>query len=194
MARTILPRLLLLAALPLAASAAEPDRQDLEPLRGTAAQLAGELKTKLQETIKSDGVAAAITVCSDIAPAIAGRLSRETGWQVSRVGTRVRNPLLGMPDAWEQRVLDRFEQRIAAGEDPATMEFHEVVSEPDGRFLRYMKPLTVQPPCLSWHGPAEGIPEEVRAALDQRYPHDEAIGYALGDLRGAVTIKRPLEH
>ena len=56
-----------------------------------------------------------------------------------------------------------------------------------------MKPLTVQPPCLACHGPEEGIAEEVRAALTQRYPHDQAVGYRLGDLRGAVTIKRPLE-
>lgn len=44
-----------------------------------------------------------------------GRLSRERGWRVTRVGTRVRNPLLGKPDAWEQQVLAGFTERAAKG-------------------------------------------------------------------------------
>lgn len=58
-----------------------------------------------------------VKVCTDLAPHIAGRLSRDQGWRVTRVGTRVRNPLLGMPDAWEQQVLALFAARAAKGED-----------------------------------------------------------------------------
>jgi hypothetical protein len=40
-----------------------------------------------------------------IVAAIASRLSRESGWQVKRVGTRVRNPLTGSPSScpWMSR-------------------------------------------------------------------------------------------
>jgi len=40
--------------------------------------------------------------------------------------------------------------------------------------------------CLTCHGPTESIPEDVRAALRERYPDDKATGYAVGDLRGAL--------
>ena len=191
-----LPRALCLAlALACSATAAAEGGAGgpLEPMRATAAQLAGDLKARLQQALQEQGVAGAIPVCSEIAPAIAGRLSRETGWRVTRVGTRVRNPLLGTPDPFEQRILAQFQRRLSRGEDPATMEHLEAVEEPGGRYLRYLKPLVVQPPCLGCHGDRQQLAPEVAEVLAERYPHDRAVGYALGDLRGAVSIKRPLE-
>ena len=161
-------------------------------MRRTAAELAGGLKSQLQQALQERGVAGAIPVCSEIAPAIAGRLSRETGWQVTRVGTRVRNPLLGIPDAYEQRVLEDFQRRLAAGEDAGAMEHLEAVDEPGGRYLRYLKPLVTQPPCLGCHGPRESLDPQVTRVLDNNYPHDQAVGYQVGELRGAVSIKRPM--
>jgi hypothetical protein len=32
----------------------------------------------------------------------------------------------------------------------------------------------------------------VKARLQAEYPHDKATGYGVGQLRGAVTVKRPL--
>jgi hypothetical protein len=32
----------------------------------------------------------------------------------------------------------------------------------------------------------------VRAALEERYPEDDAIGFKPGDLRGAVSVRVPL--
>jgi hypothetical protein len=36
------------------------------------------------------------------------------------------------------------------------------------------------------------MPEGVKARLQAEYPLDQATGYSVGDLRGAVVIKRPL--
>lgn len=193
MPRLLIRILSLTLALGCAGAAAETTASGpLEPMRSTAAELAGGLKSQLQQALKEQGVAGAIPVCSEIAPAIAGRLSRETGWRVTRVGTRVRNPLLGTPDAYEQRVLADFQRRLAAGEDAGAMEHLEAVNEPGGRYLRYLKPLVVQPPCLGCHGPRESLDAQVTQVLDSNYPHDQAVGYQLGELRGAVSIKRPL--
>jgi hypothetical protein len=85
-----------------------------------------------------------------------------------------------------------FDRRLAAGEKPETLEFFEVVSEPQGRFQRYMKALPTQPLCLACHGDPAAMPEAVRATLAAEYPHDRATGYAAGQVRGAVTVKRPL--
>jgi bacterioferritin-associated ferredoxin len=100
--------------------------------------------------------------------------------------------MLGTPDAWEQGVLKAFEDRAAKGEKFSAMTHYEVVEEPAGKFLRYMKAIGVAPQCVACHGSAEQIVEPVRAQLESLYPHDKAVDYKPGDLRGAVSIKQPL--
>jgi hypothetical protein len=152
-----------------------------------------ELGAVMKREMTKGGPIEASNVCAELAPEIAGRLSREHGWRVTRVGTRVRNPLLGMPDAWEQKVLAEFAERSANGEAFAGMTHSEVVTEPGGRYYRFMKPIMVQPQCLLCHGPREHIPEELRTVLSSHYPFDAATGYKAGELRGAVSIKQPLD-
>ena len=121
-----------------------------------------ELGEAMTREMTKGGPIEAIIVCTKLAPDIAGRLSREHGWRVTRVGTRVRNPLLGMPDAWEQRVLAEFTERAAKGKAFADMTHHEVVAEPAGQYFRFMKPIVVQPKCLFCHGSSDQIPESIR--------------------------------
>ena len=170
--------------------------QEEAPLLAASRQAAGkliqELGAQLREALAKGGPAGAIAVCQKIAPEIAGRISRETGWRVSRVSLKTRNPLLGTPDAWEQRVLAEFDRRAAAGDKPETLEFSEVLEEPAGRFFRYLKAIPAQPLCLTCHGTPETIDEAVRKRLWLEYPHDRATGYSAGQIRGGVTIKQPL--
>lgn len=139
------------------------------------------------------GPSGAIGVCTEIAPEIASKLSKEHGWRVTRVGTRVRNPMIGMPDAWEQRVLAQFSERANKGESFKEMSYAEAVSEPGGTYFRYMKAIGVKGVCLTCHGPKERIPESVQVELQNHYPSDQATGYEVGDLRGAISIKQPIE-
>ena len=152
-----------------------------------ATQLGGELKKEME----ANGPVGAIKVCRNVAPTIASELSRKNGWRVSRVSQKVRNPLLGTPDAWEQKVLADFEQRLAK-ENPANMDYAEIVSEPQGKYYRYMKAIPLQDACLKCHGTPENVAPAVTDALAADYPHDKATGYTLGQLRGAFSIKRPL--
>jgi hypothetical protein len=151
-----------------------------------------ELGGHLKAALAAGDPAAAIEVCSNVAPAIANRVSLQTGWRVTRIGTRPRNALLGMTDAWEQTVLKQFQQRAAKGEKYADMNFSEVVSEPDGRYFRFMKAIGVKPMCLQCHGSAQQIPPPTAAMLNKLYPADRAVDYAAGDLRGAFSVKQPL--
>lgn len=161
-------------------------------------QVAAEISKEFVQTLgrtmkaemKSNGPAAAIKVCSEMSPKIAGDISREKGWKVTRVGTRLRNPMLAMPDAWEQKVLAEFQARADRGESFKTMTYSEWVDEPNGKYFRFMKAIGVKPGCLTCHGSASDIPDPVKAVLQERYPHDQATGYQPGDLRGAVSIKQ----
>jgi hypothetical protein len=169
-----------------------------------AAKLAGEsreaavtlqktLAGKLLGELQTSGPEAAIAVCKTLAPQAAGDLSRARGWRVTRVSLKVRNPVLGAPDPWEQRVLADFDARAARGEKPDALEAAEIVQEPQGRYFRYARALPVAPLCLNCHGAADRMPAGVRERILKEYPHDRATGYREGEIRGAISVKRPLE-
>lgn len=152
-------------------------------------QLGGHLKKEM----KSNGPVAAIRVCKDIAPDIANELSLENGWRVTRVTTKTRNSMLGTPDQWERETLVAFEARAEKGEAYSSMKQSGAVEEAGKTYYRFMKPLAVQPVCLKCHGSNEQIPEMVKAELDKQYPYDQARDYKIGDLRGAISIKQPMD-
>lgn len=160
--------------------------------RAVAMPFMKQLGEANKKAVAEGGPESAIKVCKDIAPNMAGEISRKQGWKLTRVSLKVRNPLLGTPDAWEQKVLQDFEARVAKGEKPDAMEFSEIVKEPAGNTFRFMKAIALQPGCVSCHGAAEQIPANVKARLAEDYPHDQATGYAPGQIRGAVSIKRAL--
>lgn len=171
--------------------------QEFDEKKGEAQQVTNTLKRtlvgKLQAAINEGGPQAAIPVCKDQAPAVAANLSRQNGWKVTRVSLGYRNPVLGMPDEYEAEVLQNFEQKAANGANLANVSSAEVVTEPSGTYFRYMEPLGTQELCLNCHGNEEQIPPAVQDRLDDTYPHDRATGYAPGDVRGAVSIKIPLD-
>ncbi len=151
----------------------------------------GELKSHLQKQMQAGGPAAAITVCSEVAPEVSSRLSRENGWMVKRVSLKARNPL-DIPDAWERYVLQEFDKKAAAGAAPKDLEHAETVTENGEPFFRYMKAIPAGHVCMMCHGPKESLPADVHKLLQQNYPHDNATGYSVGMVRGAFSIKRPV--
>ena len=163
-------------------------KEATETTKAFVTQLGGTMKKEM----KAGGPLAAVKVCSELAPQITAKISREKGWKVTRVGTRVRNPMLGMPDSWEQQVLSKFSERASKGEGFDKMAYAEIVEEPDGKYFRFMKAIGVKGQCLACHGDTDQMNAEVKKLLKERYPHDKATGYKVGDLRGAVSIKRPL--
>lgn len=167
-------------------------RRYAEESRKVADQFIQELGGDLRREMELTGPLRGLIVCKFEAPEVASALSRRTGWRVSRVSLQTRNPALGQPDAWEYRVLTEFDQRVARGEKAESLEFGEVVKEAGGVYYRYLKALPVNKLCLSCHGPADSLAPEVRERLSAEYPHDRGTGYSLGQVRGAVTIKRPL--
>jgi hypothetical protein len=185
--QTLVPFALALAA----ASAFAADAGLLDDARAAAMSVPPRLVAALQEEIAKSGFDGAIDVCRDQAPQMAKEASEKTGWQIRRVSLKNRNPK-AVPDAWEQAVLQDFNRRAAAGENPATLEKGEVVAEGGMKVYRYMKALPTQPLCLNCHGAPADLSPAVKARLAERYPNDKATGYAVGQIRGAMTLKRPL--
>ena len=178
------------AALPIQAQTNE--KMLFDESRAIAILIVNQVRDELVREMERTSPMRAITVCKYSVPEITSNISRQKGMRVTRVALRPRNPSLGEPDVWEQRVLLDFEKRVAKGEKADVLEYHEIVSEPSGQFFRYMKSIAVSQPCLLCHGPAEQLSEGVRAQLRQEYPNDRAVEYRLGQVRGAVSVKKPL--
>ncbi len=161
--------------------------------RGIATDLLNQLGARLKGAMSTDGPIAAVSVCKEAAPAIANDLSAKNNAQVTRVGTRVRNPKMGVPNDWQKAALADFEQRIAQGDKPAELEHWSVAKGADGKpELRYAKAIAVQPQCVTCHGSKDDIPAPLAEKIRLEYPQDQAVGYSVGKLRGAVVVTRPL--
>ena len=158
--------------------------------RKVATSVPPKLVVVLSDEIARSGPEGAILVCRDKAPQLAKAASEESGWTVRRVSLKNRNRK-AVPDAWERAVLEDFDRRAAAGESPATLEKAELVQD-DGRSVRrYMRALPTQQLCLQCHGSAEQLKPAVLERLRTIYPDDKATGYAVGQIRGAMTIRQP---
>jgi len=169
------------------------DDLTVESTRAMANELLTQLGQTLKSTMSKDGPEAAVSVCKEASPSIAKTLSSKHGAQMTRVGTRVRNPSMGTPNSWQKNALAKFEQRLAQGEPPASMEYWKVVDVDNGkRELQYAKAIMVQPICLSCHGAASEIPASLAEKIRIEYPQDQATGYSVGKLRGAVVVSKPL--
>jgi hypothetical protein len=175
-----------------AAQADEPTKPALDEARKASNELVSSVRGELLKAVEASGPLRAIVVCKYTVPEIASAVSRRYGARVTRVSLSVRNPALGGGDAWEQKVLQSFDERVAKGEKAESLEHYEVVTEPSGRFLRYMRALPMLPVCTHCHGTPDQISESVRDQLEHEYPHDRASGVVVGKVRGAVTYKKPL--
>jgi len=87
----------------------------------------GTLKPKLKEAIQTGGLDHAIKICSTEAPKIANNLSGETGWSIRRVSLKPRNKSNAVPDAFERKVLNKFNQLQTKGEPSSSLEYSEIV-------------------------------------------------------------------
>lgn len=171
-----------------AAHAADP----LSEAAALAGEFERELRGKLIAAMAQGGPSHAVMVCKVEAPAIAARLSAESGWTMKRVGTRVRNVATGGPDAWEQAQLDRFAAVIASGESPTSLRRLEVVQTQEGPVQRYAQAILTAAPCLACHGDPAAQAEVLKDTLRTHYPQDAATGYRENELRGAFSLQRPL--
>lgn len=162
----------------------------LDEARRASSSMLSQIRGEITKELERTGPIRAMVVCKYTAPEVASTVSRQTGMRITRVSLRPRNPAMGEPDSWEQHVLLDFEKRASKGEKPEALEISEVVSEPSGRYFRYMKAIPMAQPCLVCHGPAANLPEGVKAQLAAEYPHDRAVDYQVGQVRGAVSVKK----
>jgi len=104
-----------------------------------------------------------------------------TGLTFNNVSDRARNAA-NSADAVEQELIEYFRTHT---ESEARMS---PFTSPEGRaFYLYAKPLRVEPYCLQCHGSRQNAPQEIRDSYDAAYD------YQLGEVRGILSIKIPID-
>ena len=170
----------------------EVSDDQLNAMRLSATDFMKDLKSILVKQIQTGGILQAVSVCSDTAQVLTNNFGVARGIYIKRVSLKNRNPN-NIPDDFEKRILNQFELLRQNNEMNIDTEYSEIVSEGDYSYLRYMKPIIVQAECLNCHGSQTNIMPEVKELIAQNYPDDKAIDYNIGDLRGAVSIKKVVE-
>lgn len=160
--------------------------KELAEARKMANELMETVRGLLMQEIQKGGFGEAVRVCSELAQEMTNRYAAQTGHYLRRVSLRYRNPK-NNPDAYETRKLRELDRLNREKRLPE--ETFEVVEEAGVKSLRYLKPLTIAPLCVTCHGPKENIPAEVQAILKEKYPEDRATGFLVGDFRGAISVK-----
>lgn len=159
--------------------------------REAAVTLGDRLRSELGAAIKSKGAVSAIAFCQTFSPDLTTTAADEFGFEVVRTSLRLRNPE-NAPDDWELKVLQLFQAKIAGGTDPLRLEHYEVTTTAEGeKLFRYMKPIMTTELCLGCHG--NDVKQDVKAEIARYYPEDKALGYKLGELRGAFSLAQFIE-
>ena len=191
MLRKTLLALAMTAALPALPALAADEAQLLDEARKVATSIPPKLLEVLDDEIRKGGPENAIGVCREKAPQMAKAASEKTGWAIRRVSLKHRNPK-AVPDAWEKAALEEFDRRAAAGENPTGLEKGELLTVGGQQVYRYMKALPTQDLCLQCQGARERVPPAAQARLHELYPDAKAVGYSAAEIRGAITIRKPL--
>jgi len=160
-------------------------KAEVEGAKTITKAFGGALKAELQKAMKSGGPIKALAVCNEKAMPITAQVAKEKNAQLSRVSLKNRNPN-NAPNEWQKKVLEDFDKRAAAGEDIAKMGFSEIIETNGKKQLHFMKALPTGKVCLACHG--SEIAGNVQEKLAELYPQDKAVGYALGQVRGAVVV------
>jgi hypothetical protein len=138
-----------------------------------------QLVTRLTTVMSDEGPVKAIEVCRADAPRLAGEVGEQYGLKIGRTSYKLRNPE-NAPRPWARPYVDR-----GVGEP-------QFVALPNDR-LGALLPIRLKAKCLLCHGPEPDISQEIRSALAEHYPDDQATGFREDDLRGWFWVEVPAD-
>ena len=146
--------------------------------------LGGALKSELKAQMKADKTGmAALGFCTAKANEITENVNKKLPEyaKVRRTSLKVRNATKNMPDALDEKVMKEYVSAIEA----KTFTPKDIKVVQDGDTTRVYKPLVAKAVCLKCHG--TDLSPEISKSLTENYPHDKAIGFKEGDLRGVIV-------
>lgn len=157
-------------------------KKTVELGNSSSALLLKTLGQNMKSHMQKGGVMDALNFCTSEAYSLTQNVNSklDKGVEVKRISLKYRNPA-NAPTDKEAEVLKSFES--LNGALPA-----HLIETVDEHTYKYYKPITIDKQvCLKCHGDiSKNI--ELKKAIDEKYPADKAIGYKIGDVRGAVVV------
>ncbi|MBI5561069.1 MAG: DUF3365 domain-containing protein [Deltaproteobacteria bacterium] len=168
-----------------------PKEEALEKGREITTDFSNEFISTLTMSLGSGDYLKAIEGCAGSSQNLLRAFNDRTGYYIRRVSLRYRN-LANNPDSYEKERLMAFDRLGKEGKITDGYEDYKITFEEGTRYMRYLKPLIIKEMCLKCHGSKDDVPEGIQQFLRQAYPHDKAVDYKVGEVRGAVSVKIPL--
>jgi len=148
----------------------------------------GKLKSTLIQKVKQGGVSNAADFCSKEAGVLAKEASKvlPKGVSIKRITNKPRNKM-NQATPEQLKVLEEIDLKLKAGNMPPM-----VIKKISNGHYQVYKPLKIAKQCLNCHGDNNTRNKQAYSIIKDKYTNDKAIGYKVGELRGAflVDIKR----
>ena len=142
------------------------------------------LGKNLMQALEKGGPTYAVDFCNTRAIPLTDSVANFHGLAIKRVSNKPRNPGNAASLA-ETQIMEILETRHTSGSDWTPM-----FTEADGLQKAFV-PITTNAMCLKCHGtPNKEIAPETWAAIQFRYPGDQATGYAENQLRGLFVVEQ----
>ena len=140
-----------------------------------------EMDLRLLQRLDSSGVAAAMAYCLPEQYDVVEALEQKYGGTARRTSLKLRNPA-NKAEGAAAVALQQYVQGRQQG--PAIQELNQ-------QELLYTAPIYIRnESCLRCHGtPGKELSEADHELIKEKYPDDEATGYAPGELRGMWHIR-----
>ncbi|MGC9328724.1 MAG: Tll0287-like domain-containing protein [Candidatus Hinthialibacter sp.] len=164
-------------------------KERLEISKGLFQEFSMMLKGELQKAIREGGPASAIGVCKKVSLEAEETFSAKYPdiIKVRRISLKTRNPERHTPSDDEVEYLQWAEKTWTADPDQVSQV---KISLSDSSSTKIFFPISVgDPMCILCHGQPEQIIPEIQNALTEHYPQDQAVGYQVGDFRGAFVVE-----
>ncbi len=165
----------------------EPEIQKITMVgKIVAKKLLSNLQAELLKEIRSSDPVNALAVCNLKAMPLTEEIvsTQDNIISIKRTSNNYRNPL-NKPDSLEQIALKYFKQHWNEKRDTHVQK----IQGKDGSYYKFYKALEVKGLCVTCHGSEENMSNKIKQKIADLYPSDKAVGYNVGDFRGAVTIE-----
>jgi hypothetical protein len=139
------------------------------------------LGSNLMGTIQREGVLAAVEFCNIAAYPLTDSMAQVHNAQIKRISDQPRNPN-NAANTFDLKYIEEYKVMVAKGN-----EVEPTVLEEESEIVFY-HPIITNDKCLLCHGKKENIDKDVLAALQERYPDDQATGYDANQVRGLWKI------
>jgi len=148
--------------------------------------LGGALKTELKSHMMADktGLSAA-GFCASKATKLTAEVNAKLPnyAKVRRTALKLRNDSNNTADTLDTKVMHEYIAAIEA----KTFTPKDIKVIVDANVTRVYKPLITKAVCLKCHG--SNISKEIKDVITSAYPHDKAIDFKEGSLRGVIVAE-----